>query len=108
MTELEILRRRRELVLLSAQLQRATVVRRLDHVSAHPLQLVFAAASSVASWASLPLLWKAGSMVIGAVRRRQHPVAVRKGPSKLRNLMRSALHLVTVLKAFPILKFFNR
>jgi hypothetical protein len=107
-TELEILRRRRELVLLSAQLQRATVVRRLDNLSRHPLQLVFAAASSVASLVSLPLMWKAGSMLIGAVRRRQQPVAVRKASSKLRNLLRSALRLVTVLKAFPVLKFFNR
>ena len=40
MTELEILRRRRELVLLSAQLQRATVVRRLDNGSRHPEQAI--------------------------------------------------------------------
>jgi hypothetical protein len=107
-TELEILRRRRELVLLSAELQRATVVRRLDNVSRHPLQLVFSAATSVASLVSLPLMWKAGSMVIGAVRRRKQPVAVRKAPSKLRNLLRSALQFVTLLRTFPILKFFNR
>jgi hypothetical protein len=104
-TELEILRRRRELVLLSAQLQRVTVVRRLDNLSRHPLQLVFAAASSVAS---LPLLWKLGSMLVGAVRRRQAPAAVRKVPSRLRELLRSAVKFVPVLKAFPVLKFFNR
>lgn len=40
MTELEILRRRRELVVLSAGLQRATLVRRLDHVS-RPIPLLF-------------------------------------------------------------------
>ena len=108
MTELEILRRRRELVLLSAQLQRATVVRRLDNMNRHPLQLVFAAASSVASVASVPLLWKLGSMVVGAVRRRQAANAVRKAPSRLHHLLRSALRFLPALKAFPVPKFFNR
>jgi hypothetical protein len=30
------------------------------------------------------------------------------GQRHLRNLLRSALRLVSVLKAFPVLKFFNR
>ena len=43
-TELEILRRRRELVVLSAELQRATVVRRLDRVPANPAAVALRAA----------------------------------------------------------------
>lgn len=36
MTELERLRQRRDLVVLAAELQRATVVRRLERVEANP------------------------------------------------------------------------
>ena len=36
MTEAEELKRRRELVILSAELQRATIVRRLDRMEANP------------------------------------------------------------------------
>jgi hypothetical protein len=57
-TELEILRRRRELVLLSAELQRATVARRLDRIHANPARVALAVATSAAS---VPLLWKLGS-----------------------------------------------
>ena len=81
MTELEILRRRRELVLLSAELQRATLVRRLDRVQQHPLQVAFGVASSVVS---IPLLW---TIV----------------PRLVRGLKSAA-----VLKAFPVPRFFNR
>src|SRR3982750_1503152 len=59
-TELEILRRRRELVLLSAELQRATLVRRLDHVQRHPMNTVVGIATSIAS---VPLLLKVGVLV---------------------------------------------
>ena len=53
MTEMETLRRRRELVLLSAQLQRATLVRRMDNVQRHPMRTVVGLATSIAS---VPLL----------------------------------------------------
>lgn len=62
MTELEILRRRRELVLLSAGLQRATLVRRLERIDRHPAHamLRFAARAAV-----LPIVWKVvGSMAM--------------------------------------------
>jgi hypothetical protein len=55
-TEIEILRRRRELVLLSARLQRATVVRRLDHLDRHPAHAVLGFMTSAAS---VPILLKA-------------------------------------------------
>lgn len=58
MTELEILRRRRELVLLSAELQRATVARRLDRIHANPVRVALGLATSAVS---VPLLWKLGS-----------------------------------------------
>jgi hypothetical protein len=47
-TELEVLRRRRDLVLLSAQLQRATIVRRIEHVEHHPVPLALGLAASAA------------------------------------------------------------
>ena len=77
MTELEILRRRRELVLLSAQLQRATLVRRLERIEASPAR---AALGVVSGAASVPLLWKLGHKAFGlAVRayRRRSPRARR-------------------------------
>ena len=40
MTELETLRRRRELVVLSAEVQRATVACRLDRIEASPIRVL--------------------------------------------------------------------
>ena len=54
-TELEILRRRRELVLLSAGLQRATLVRRLERIDRHPAHAVLRFAAKAAT---LPIVWK--------------------------------------------------
>jgi hypothetical protein len=62
MTELEILRRRRELVILSAGLQRATLARRLERVAAHPAKRVLGFAAKAAS---TPLLLKLGSAAMG-------------------------------------------
>jgi len=45
-TELEILRRRRELVVLSADVQRATVVVRLERIEANPLRMVLGFAAT--------------------------------------------------------------
>jgi hypothetical protein len=59
-TELEILRRRRELVVLSAGLQRATLARRLARIDRHPAHAVLRLAAAAAT---LPIVWKAiGSM----------------------------------------------
>jgi len=62
MTEMEVLRRRRELVLLSAQLQRATVVRRLQRIEVNPARMVLGYAAKVAS---RPMLWKVGTAAVG-------------------------------------------
>jgi hypothetical protein len=48
MTELEELRQRRELVVLAARLQRATLMRRVERLRANPARRVFGLAASVA------------------------------------------------------------
>ena len=106
MTELEILRRRRELVLLSAQLQRATVVRRLENVNRHPAQAVLGLLASVAS---VPLAFKLASMVLGRiVRKREARSTARRGRFAIVSALLPALKLLPVLKTFPVLKFLNR
>ena len=105
-TELQILRQRRELVLLSAQLQRATVVRRLDNVSRHPAQAVFGLVTSVAS---LPLLFKLGALLLGrAGRKRNAREAERRVRPSLLSRVLAMLRFLPVLKMFPAMKFLNR
>ncbi len=48
MTELELLRRRRELVVLSADVQRATVVCRLDRIETSPVRVLAVVAANAA------------------------------------------------------------
>jgi hypothetical protein len=45
-TELEFLRRRRELVVLSADVQRATLANRLDRIEASPVRLLLGLAAN--------------------------------------------------------------
>jgi hypothetical protein len=47
-TELEALRQKRELVVLAAQLQRATVLRRLERLRENPTRRVFGLAAMAA------------------------------------------------------------
>jgi hypothetical protein len=105
-TELEILRRRRELVLLSAQLQRATVVRRLDNVSRHPARAVFGLLTGAAS---LPLLFKLSALVLGRWgRKRRDREAMRPARPSFLSKVLPVLRFLPVLKVFPALKFLNR
>ena len=104
MTELEILRKRRELVLLSAQLQRATVVRRLDRVNRHPVQAVLGLAGSLAS---VPLAFKVGSLVLGRINRKTRGRPATRKASIAAALL-GAAKLLPVLKMFPVPKFLNR
>ena len=73
MTEAEELKRRRELVILSAELQRATIVRRLDSIQANPARKVVGVAAKVAT---RPVLLKVGMSAFGfamrAYRKRAH------------------------------------
>ena len=60
MTELEQLRQRRELVVLTAELQRANVVQRLERIQANPARRVLGFAASALS---KPVLISVGSAV---------------------------------------------
>jgi hypothetical protein len=92
---MEVLARRRELVLLSAELQRTTLVRRLDHVQRHPVHLALGLAASVAS---VPLLFKVGSVVVNRVARKKRHM------SSTQKRRFSVLALLPLLKYVPALK----
>jgi hypothetical protein len=106
-TELEVLRRRRELVVLSAELQRATVVRRLERVGHHPLHKVLGLAKRAAS---LSLLWKLGAVVAGrmAARKKASEPVRRRRPRSFISRWMWVLRLVPVKRVFPVLRFLNR
>jgi hypothetical protein len=57
-SELDILRQRKELVVLSADLQRATLSRRLGRIQGNPLGVATAAAVRAAS---RPMVWRLGT-----------------------------------------------
>ena len=61
MTELEMLRRRRELVVLSAELQRATITRRLERIDVNPARRLLGA---VTAMARRPAALKIGSALL--------------------------------------------
>ncbi|MEP7067722.1 MAG: hypothetical protein ABI789_00720 [Usitatibacter sp.] len=105
MTELEILRKRRELVLMSAKLQRETVVRRLDRVRRHPLQAVLGLATSAAT---LPIAFKVGSMLLGRIARKGRAPVVARGRSSLFAKLMPVLKFLPALKLFSLPKFLNR
>ena len=105
MTELEILRRRRELVVLSAQLQRATLVRRLDHVHRHPLHSMLGLAKNAAG---LSLALRLGMLAYERLVSRKRAAAARpKKPSFVSRWM-WMLRLVPLKRVFPVLNFLNR
>ncbi len=85
MTEIDILHRRRELVLLSAGLQRAAIARRLARIEVNPARVALGYAAKAVS---RPMLLKAGSAAVAfavrAYRRRsaRKSVAVSKNVSK--------------------------
>ena len=61
MSEMTTLRQRRELVLLSCDLQRATLARRLGHLQQSPVRLAMGA---VATAARRPLVWRLGTTAL--------------------------------------------
>jgi hypothetical protein len=67
MSELEGLARRRELVLLSCDLQRATLTRRLGNIQRNPVRRALGAAAGVVS---KPMAWKLGTTAIALIVRR--------------------------------------
>lgn len=71
MTEIETLRKRRELVMLSAELQRATIARRLSRIDANPARVALGYAAKVASRPMLLTLGtRAVRLALRAYRRR--------------------------------------
>ena len=71
MTDLELLQQRRELVVLAAELQRATVVRRLDRIQENPARRLLGFAANVASRPALLSLGAAAvRYAVRAYRRR--------------------------------------
>jgi hypothetical protein len=104
-TELEILRRRRELVVLSANLQRATLVRRLDSVNRHPLHAALGVAKKAASYT---FLLRLGIVLVGRLtHRKDRPGRHRAKPSFV-SRWSWLLRLIPVSRVFPVLKFLNR
>jgi hypothetical protein len=76
MTEIDTLRRRRELVMLSAELQRATIARRLSRIEANPARVAIGYAAKVAS---RPLLLTLGSRAVRLAVRAYRRRSVEKG-----------------------------
>jgi hypothetical protein len=100
-TELETLRRRRELVVISAGLQRVTVVRRLERVGRHPAHAVLGFLTRAAT---LPILFKVAAMVLGTIGRKRPS---RKPRFSMPGFL-SAFGFSSVMKFFPVLKSLNR
>jgi hypothetical protein len=63
-TELEEIRRRRELLVLTAELQRATVVRRLERIQANPTRSALAFAARAVKTPALMTLGTAALKVV--------------------------------------------
>ena len=106
MTELELLRRRRDLVLLSAELQRATIVRRIEHVERHPVHLALGLAASAAT---VPVLIKVGSLVARRVSRRdRHMSSTEKRRFSVLALLPLLRFIPAIKAALPRLRTINR
>jgi hypothetical protein len=70
-TELELLKSRRELVVLAANLQRATIVRRLERIQDNPARRLFGYAANVVRRPALVSLGAAAMrFAVRAYRRR--------------------------------------
>ena len=82
MTELEQLRQRKELVVLAAQLQRATIMRRLERIETNPARRFLKAATGALSRPALLSVGAAAvKYVIGAYRRRRTAARLRRSPT---------------------------
>jgi hypothetical protein len=103
---METLRRRRELVLLSAELQRATLVRRLDHVQQHPVNAALRLAAAVAS---VPILFKVGSLVVNrAAQKKRRMSSTEKRRFSVLALLPLLRYLPALRAALPKLRSFQR
>jgi hypothetical protein len=81
-SELDVLRQRRELVLLSCDLQRATLARRLGNVQRNPVRIALGA---VANAAKRPMVWRLGTTALAfAVKAYRNRSARKKVQLKVR------------------------
>jgi hypothetical protein len=106
-TELDVLRQRRGLVLLSAELQRATLARRIENVERHPVHFALGMAASAAS---VPLLIKVGSIVArrAVSRRERHRSSTEKRRFSVLALLPLLRFVPAIKAALPKLISFNR
>ena len=103
---METLHRRRELVLLSAELQRATLVRRLDNVQHHPVHAVMGLAGSLAT---VPILFKVGTFVAARVAgRRRRITTTEKRRFSVLALLPLLRYVPAIKAALPKIRTFNR
>jgi hypothetical protein len=61
MSELDVLQRRKKLVLLSCDLQRATITRRIVNIQRNPVRRALGAAAGAVS---RPMVWKFGTTAL--------------------------------------------
>ena len=92
--------------MLSAELQRATLVRRFENVHRHPLHSVLGVAKKAASYT---FLLKLTAVVAGRYLHRKDPPE-RRHARKHSFVSRWSwiLRLIPVSRVFPVLKFLNR
>jgi len=93
-------------VLLSAELQRATIVRRIEHVEHHPVHLALGLAASAAT---VPVLIKVGSLVARRVSRRdRHMSSTEKRRFSVLALLPLLRFIPAIKAALPRLRTINR
>ena len=106
MTELDVLRTRRELVMVSAQLQRETLVRRIGHVERHPVHYAIGIAASAAT---VPVFLKVGGLIARRVARRdRHMSSTNKRRFSVLALLPLLRFVPAIKAALPKLRSFNR
>jgi hypothetical protein len=81
-SELDVLRQRRELVLLSCDLQRATLSRRLGNIQRNPVRLALGA---VANAVKKPMVWRLGTTALAFAAKAYRNRSVKK---KTRSLLK--------------------
>jgi hypothetical protein len=84
-SEFDVLRQRRELVLLSCDLQRATLARRLGHIQASPVRLAMGA---VVKAVKRPMVWRLGTTALAFAVKAYRKRSARKARKGLINRLK--------------------
>ena len=86
MSELQVLRQRKELVLLSCDLQRATLSRNLGHIQRNPVRIALGAAATAIK---RPMVWRLGTTALAfAVKAYRSRKAPKHAPRGLLNRLK--------------------